>query len=115
MTYAVNTTTPVINVPDASYYAVQNGVWFISANATGPWTVAITVPPTIYSIPPSSPLHYVTYVYVYGYTHTQRCVRRLHAGILRHGGLVSSNGVVVYGTGYYYPPYITSTAWVPAP
>ena len=112
MTYAVNTTTPVINVPGASYYAVQNGVWFTSANATGPWTVAITVPPAIYSIPPSSPLHYVTYVYVYGYTPSV-----VYVGYTPgyYGTVVSSSGVVVYGTGYYYSPYITSTAWVPAP
>ena len=87
MTYAVNTTTPVIYVPGNTYYAVNNGVWFMSANATGPWAVATTVPPVIYTIPPSSPLHYVTYVQVYGYT-PERGVRGLHAGLLRHGGFV---------------------------
>ena len=41
LTYAVNTATPVIYVPPSSaYYAVQNGVWFTSASATGPWMVA---------------------------------------------------------------------------
>ena len=39
-------------------------------------------PPVIYSIPPSSPLHYVTYVHVYDVT-PQCGVRRLHAGLLR--------------------------------
>ena len=68
LTYAVNTATPVIYVPGNAYYAVQNGVWFTSAMPTGPWAVATTVPPAIYTIPPSSPMHYVTYVYVYGYT-----------------------------------------------
>ena len=32
-----------------------------------------------------------------------------------YGTVVSSDGVVVYGTGYYYPPYIGPTVWVPAP
>jgi hypothetical protein len=31
------------------------------------------------------------------------------------GTVVSADGVVVYGTGYYYTPYIGPTAWVPVP
>jgi hypothetical protein len=112
MTYAVNTTTPVIFVLGNTYYAVSNGVWFMSANSTGPWAVATTVPPMIYTIPPSSPLHYVTYVQVYGYTPSV-----VYVGYTPgyYGTVVSSDGVVVYGTGYYYSPYIGPTAWVPAP
>jgi len=112
MTYAVNTSTPVINVPGNTYYAVDNGVWFTSAAATGPWVVATSVPPVIYTIPPSSPLHYVTYVYVYGYTPST-----VYVGYTPgyYGTVVSNSGVVVYGTGYYYPPYITPAVWVPAP
>ena len=34
----------------------------MSANSTRPWAVATAVPPMIYTIPPSSPMHYVTYV-----------------------------------------------------
>ncbi len=110
--YAVNTTTPVVDVPGNTYYAVDNGVWFTSAAATGPWAVAASVPAAIYTIPPSSPLHYVTYVYVYGYTASV-----VYVGYTPgyYGTVVSSSGVVVYGTGYYYPPYVTPTVWVPAP
>jgi hypothetical protein len=50
------------------YYAVDNGVWFVSASPDGPWTVATNVPDVIYSIPVSSPIHYVTYVRIYGYS-----------------------------------------------
>jgi hypothetical protein len=112
MTYAVNTATPVIYIPGTAYYAVQNGVWFTSALPSGPWVVATTVPPVIYSIPPSSPLHYVTYVYVYGYTPSI-----VYVGYTPgyYGTVVSNSGVVVYGTGYYYPPYISPYGWVPAP
>ncbi len=112
MTYAVNTTTPVINVPGNTYYAVENGVWFTSAMATGPWLVATSVPPVIYTIPPSSSLHYVTYVQVYGYTPSV-----VYVGYTPgyYGTVVSSDGVVVYGTGYYYTPYVGTTLWVPAP
>src|ERR1044072_1418435 len=58
--YAVNTSTPVIRIDASSYYAVQNGVWFVATSAIGPWAVATSVPVAIYSIPVSSPLHYVT-------------------------------------------------------
>ena len=112
MTYAVNTATPVIYVPGNTYYAVSNGVWFMSEGATGPWVVATTIPAAIYSIPPSSPVHYVTYVQVYGYTPSV-----VYVGYTPgyYGTVVSSDGVVVYGTGFYYPPYIGPTVWVPAP
>jgi hypothetical protein len=112
LTYAVNTATPVIYDPGTAYYAVQNGVWFTSALPSGPWAVATTVPPAVYTIPPSSPMHYVTYVYVYGSTPTT-----VYVGYTPgyYGTVVSSSGVVVYGTGYYYAPYVTPTVWVPAP
>ena len=59
--YAVNTATPVIQVDNQSYYAVENAVWFVGAAPVGPWAVATSVPEAIYSIPPTSSLHYVTY------------------------------------------------------
>ena len=112
LTYAVNTSTPVIYVPSTAYYAVNNGVWFTSAAAVGPWAVATSIPPAIYTIPPSSPIHYVTYVQVYGYTPSV-----VYVGYTPgyYGTVLSSDGVVVYGTGYYYQPYIGPTYWVPAP
>src|ERR1041384_4561519 len=66
--YAVNTSTPVIRIDGSTYYAVQNGVWFAATSAIGPWAVATSVPLVIYTIPVSSPLHYVTYVKIYGST-----------------------------------------------
>ena len=106
MTYAANSAIPVIYVPGNTYYAVNNGVWFTSAVATGPWAVATSVPSVIYTIPPSSPVHYVTYVQVYGYTPSV-----VYVGYTPgyYGTVVSTDGVVVYGTGYYYPPYIGPT------
>jgi hypothetical protein len=41
-----------------------------------------TKTPVIYSIPASSPIHYVTYVQIYGYAPTS--VRGVHARLLRH-------------------------------
>src|SRR5262249_37002259 len=63
--YVVNSPLPVIQVSPSSYYVLQNGVWFTGPSLQGPWSVAVSVPAVVYTIPPSSPLHYVTYVYVY--------------------------------------------------
>ena len=103
--YAVNTSTPVIAVGSNNYYAVYNGVWFVATAARGPWVVATTVPGVIYSIPVSSPLHYVTYVRVYGST-----PEVVYVGYTPgyYGTVVTSSNVVVYGTGWYYPPYVGS-------
>lgn len=101
--YAVNTATPVIEVDSRTYYSVQNGVWFVTASPSGPWSVATSVPAVIYSIPASSPLHYVTYARVYGSTPDQVYVGYT-PGYL--GTEVCPDHVVVYGTGWYYPPYI---------
>lgn len=96
LSYAWNTPVPVIRVTEGSYFAVQNGVWFSASTANGPWSVARDVPAVIYSIPPNSPLHYVTYVYVYGQYGDQVEVGYSPG----YYGTVSSDGVVVYGTGY---------------
>jgi hypothetical protein len=110
--YAPNTTTPVIYLPGNNYYAVENGVWFTSRAAAGPWAVATTVPPAIYSIPPESPLHYVTYVQIYGSTPSV-----VYVGYTPgyYGTVVSADGVVVYGTGWSYPPYVGTKIWVAPP
>ena len=96
LSFAWNTAVPVIQVNGNAYYAVDNGVWFTAASATGPWSVALDVPTVIYSIPPTSPLHYVTYVRVYSHTDNQVYVGYTPG----YYGTVASNGVVVYGTGY---------------
>ena len=112
MTYAVNSATPVIYVPGNTYYACQGAAWFVGPSPTGPWSIATSVPDVIYTIPPSSPIYNVTYVRAYGYTPTV-----VYVGYTPgyYGTVVSSDNVVVYGTGYVYSPYVTSTVWVPAP
>src|SRR5262249_27909077 len=102
LTYAVNSITPVI-ASGGSYYACQTGVWFVSSSPAGPWAVATSVPVEIYEIPASSPLHYVTYVRVYGYTPMS-----VYVGYTPgyYGTVLTPDGLVVYGTGYTYPPYI---------
>jgi hypothetical protein len=109
--YAVNTSTPVIRIDANSYYAAQNGVWFVATSAIGPWAVATSVPVVIYTIPVSSPVHYVTYVKIYGST-----PEVVYVGYTPgyYGTIVTSSSVVVYGTGWYYPPYV-GAYWYGAP
>ena len=111
--YAVNTSNPVVYIPgEKTYYAIQNAVWFRSPDAGGPWSVATSVPPVIYTIPPSCPIHYVTYARVYDYTSTT-----VYVGYTPgyYGTVVSWDNVVVYGTGWSYQPFIAAGHWIPRP
>jgi hypothetical protein len=109
--YALNAPMPVIATAAGAFYAVKAGVWFTAAQPTGPWTIATAVPPEIYTIPASSPVHYVTYVRVYSASATE-----VHVGYTPGylGTAVSPAGTVVYGTGYTYKPWI-GTAWYQQP
>ena len=109
--YAVNSPTPVVRVNATTYYAVQGGVWFTAAAPLGPWIVATAVPPVIYTIPAACPIHYVTYVRIYRYSPTVVWVGYT-PGYL--GTCYSPWGTVVYGTGWYYRPWIGSY-WYGAP
>jgi len=111
LSYVVNSSVPVIQVGPSSYYAVTAGVWFTAPQLTGPWTIASFVPPPIYTIPPSSPLYYVTYVKIYEATPTV-VYEGYTPGYL--GVVVEPSGTIVYGTGYVYTPWV-GTVWYPAP
>jgi hypothetical protein len=101
MLYAVNTNTYVLQM-NAIYYACEAGAWFVAPSPSGPWMLADSVPAVVYTIPPTSPLYPVTYVRVYAVTPTVVTFGFTSGYLL---GYVSS-GVLVYGTGYYYPPVI---------
>jgi hypothetical protein len=102
MQYAVNSASQVILV-NGLYYVCANGAWFVGHSPTGPFVLASAVPQVIYTIPPSFPYYPVTYVRIYAVTPTV-IVMGYTAGYTM--GLISPYGVVVYGTGYYYPPVI---------
>lgn len=107
LSYAGNSPTPVIRVDARTYYALENGVWFIATATKGPWVVATSVPPVIYSIPPSSPLYYVTFVRIYGSSSGTVYVGYTPGYQGTYVDPVSS--VVVYGTGYPYQPWMGTT------
>jgi hypothetical protein len=96
--YAINTPTDVILI-DGRYYALQDGIWFVASAPLGPWAVADVIPPEIYSIPPSSPLYHVRFVYIFGST-PDYVDFGYTPGYL---GAFASDGVVVFGTGWWYP------------
>jgi uncharacterized membrane protein YgcG len=98
---AVNTDKDIFQVGDL-YYMCFQGVWFMSRAAIGPWTVTGDVPPAIYTIPVSSPSYPVTYVTVQESDNDS--VEFATAAAFT--GAMIAFGCVVWGTGYYYPPYV---------
>ncbi len=100
MNYAINAQLPVIQTGD-KFFAVDNGVWFTAASATGPWPVATEVPEEIYTIPPSSPVYYATFVSVYD-SDAENVETGYTSG---YQGAYEDDGTMVYGTGYEYEPY----------
>jgi hypothetical protein len=109
--WVVNASLPIVAVgTPTEYFGVQNAVWFVSSSLDGPWLVATSVPAAVYSIPVSSPLHYITYVRVYDYTPDYVIVGYTPG----YSGVYVSDGCIVYGTGFYYQPWI-GTVWYGQP
>ncbi len=100
MQYAVNSPTSVI-LYRGTYYTVDNGVWFQSYNAMGPWEVAVTRPYPVALIPPSYPVYNMKYVYIYDYT-PDYVYMGYTPGYLN---TFIYGPTIVYGTGYYYQPW----------
>jgi hypothetical protein len=104
MSYATNTADKVIKV-DNLYYLCSQGIWFMSSNPAGPWTTATSVPSSIYTIPPSSPIYNVTYV-TQTTTSDGNVQSSYTAGYLGSFVVgVTVGAIIAGGTGYYYPPY----------
>jgi hypothetical protein len=106
---AVNTDKDIIRNGDL-YYMCFQGVWFVSKSPQGPWEVTGSVPSTLYEIPPSSPAYNVTQVVVVE-DHDDEVE---YATAAAYTGMMVAWGCVVWGTGYYYPPYIGYGGFYPA-
>ena len=98
---SVNSPFGVIHAGD-KYYVCSEGAWYVSSSPTGPFVLATDVPVDIYKIPPTDPLYPVTYVHVAAATPTTVTYAYTSGYAL---GFLSA-GVLVYGTGYYYPPTV---------
>jgi hypothetical protein len=101
--YAINTPDSVFRVGD-SYYACEDGVWYESTSAFGPWWIAVQVPDIIYEIPPSNPQHRVTYARIYDVT-PEVVYAGYTPGYLNYYGY---HGSVVFGSGWRYQPWYGS-------
>jgi hypothetical protein len=106
--YAVNTSYSVLKT-GGRYYCCHQAVWYVAATPQGPWQVADSVPDGVYDIPPSNRNYNTTQVKVYGSTPEVVYVG-YYPGYM---GSYVYGGCVVYGTGWYYPPYISPYAYYP--
>jgi hypothetical protein len=106
---AVNTDKDIIQV-GTEYYMCYQGVWFVAKAATGPWEVASSVPEEVYKIPASSPVHNVTYVVIEDSTSDTVDL----AYMAGYTGMMLAWGCAVWGSGWYYPPYVGWGGYYPA-
>ncbi len=104
--YAVNTTHTVLQV-GSQYFCCENGVWFVAPHADGPWVVADQIPSEIYSIPANSPLHNVTYVYIYDSSPTEVTVGYTSG----YEGAYVANGLLMFGAGMALGAIIDNNDW----
>jgi hypothetical protein len=93
--YATNSASAVFLV-NGSYYCCDQGVWYASNSAAGPWAYCTNVPAAIYTIPASHPTHNVTYVTVQSST-PSTVVYSQTAGY--SGEYVAATGVLMFGAG----------------
>ncbi len=100
---ATNTNSDVVR-DGSKFYLCADGVWFVADSPNGRWKVTASVPAAIYTIPPSSPLYRLTYVQTQETTDPATVEASYTAGYT--GSYVADDGTVVWGTGYYYPPYV---------
>lgn len=100
MQLASNSSNIVLS-ENATYYLVDNGVWFSSKSPNGPWTVSDYRPQQVNDIPPSSPAYNVKYVNIY-YSTPEVVYVGYTSGYLANYII---GPTIVYGTGYYYRPW----------
>jgi hypothetical protein len=107
--YATNTPYSIFLVQQR-YFCCQDGIWYDSNVARGPWAVCAQVPEDIYLIPPSCPHYYCTYCHVFGSSPDAVYVG-YYPG---YRGCYVGGRTVVYGTGWHYPSWSGNT-WYPRP
>ena len=107
--YADNSSSSVLLINNR-YYVCENGVWFESGKAMGPWEVCVSVPHDVQDIPPSSPVHNVKYVYIYDYTPDIVYVGYTPG----YTGCYIYGPTIVYGTGFHYHSWY-GTHYYPRP
>lgn len=108
LAYAENTGSTVLKSGD-NYYLVEDAVWYIASAPAGPWKVAESRPQDVDAIPPESPVYNVKYVYIYETT-----PEVVYVGYTPgYTGSYVYNTTIVYGTGWYYRPWISPYYYYP--
>ena len=108
MAYAANTGSTVLRA-EGQYYLIEDAVWYVSSNPEGPWQVAESRPTEVDSIPPQSPAYNVKYVYIYDSTPDVVYVGYTPG----YTGSYVYHTTIVYGTGWYYRPWISPYYYYP--
>jgi len=108
--FAANCSETVIKA-GTQFYLVKDAVWYVSESANGPWVVSDHAPPGIGKVPPSSPVYNTKYVYVYDST-----PEVVYVGYTPgYAGSYIYGPTIVYGTGYYYYPWVSPYYYYPRP
>ena len=101
LSLAENSNITVMLAPNNQFYALENGIWFKSANAGGPWEVANERPSDVEKIPPSSSAYNSKFVQVYDVT-----PRYVYVGYTPgYLGSYLFYRTIVWGTGWRYRPW----------
>jgi len=110
LNYASNSGSAVLQ-SDRQYFLVEEGVWYVSSSPYGPWQVSAWRPESVSRILPSSPIYHVKYVYIYDSTSDF-----VYFGYTPgYFGSYVYHGTVVYGTGWYYRPWVSAHVYYPRP
>ena len=101
---AINTDKDVLKA-GRQFYLCADGVWFAATAPTGAWRVTGDIPLSVYDIPPASPLYRVTHVTV----KEDYDDWIVFSATAAYRNMIVANGLVVWGTGYAYEPYVGGT------
>ncbi|SEJ65201.1 hypothetical protein SAMN04487995_5761 [Dyadobacter koreensis] len=101
LSVAENSNITVMRAANNMFYALENGIWFISNNAFGPWQVANERPSDVDRIPPSNSAYNARYVHIYETT-----PQFVYVGYTQgYMGNYIYGPTVVWGTGWHYRPW----------
>lgn len=110
MQLAVNTATTVFQA-NGKFFALDNGIWFVSNSATGPWVVSDERPEEVTKIPPDCKAYNAQHVHIYE-TNTEYVVTGYTQGYTQ---TFVQGPTIVYGTGWMMSPWVGPVLFVPPP
>ena len=108
LVYIQNTGSTVL-VSGGLYYLVEEGVWYVSSNPTGPWQVSDHRPEQVDTILPTSPVYNTRYVHVYESTPSVVYVGYTPG----YTGSYVYRNTIFYGTGWNYRPWVSPYYYYP--